>query len=297
MFEEIVELPNKAAKVPVMITLETAPVPVPVVVPVAKPEPPPVAAPAEPPPVEPIPIEPINVEDPDKVAQADIEAMSDPRQDMEDGLEEESATGFEAALNFGYHPGIGGPELEGSTGTLTGQILLGARIVWPFSFGVAINAGFDLGNEGTSFVLAGHPGLYLRGHIQRYKKAMTFDVWAGTGIQPLSLQAAAVEPDKDFDPTTVDPSLVNEEDVVRLAVASEIGAERVHTLQTLNVPVELGATFYVTPAFGIDMSLGMTFWIPTQDCLHDGQDARFCTSDNLDTKTSFFIGAGLSFLP
>jgi hypothetical protein len=175
--------------------------------------------------------------------------------------------------------------------------LLGARIVWPFSFGIAINAGFDLGNEGTSVVLAGHPGLYLRGHLQQYKKAMTFDVWAGTGIQPLSLEVAVVEPDENIDPATVDPSLVNQDDVVRLAVNQQLGAERVHTVQTLNIPLELGATFYVTPAFGFDLSLGMTFWIPTQDCLHDGTDARFCTSDGLDTKTSFFIGGGVSFLP
>lgn len=298
MFEEIVELPRKNARTAVMITLEEAPAPVPIVAPVPVPEPAPVAKPAEPAPVEPIPIEPIKIEDPDKVAQADVEALADPRQDLEDEPGgRDSATGFEAALNFGYHPGLGGPELEGSTGTLTGQILLGARIVWPLSFGVAINAGFDLGNEGTSVVLAGHPGLYVRGHIQQYKKAMTFDVWGGTGIQPLSLQAAVVEPNDDFDATTVDPSLVSQDDVVRLAVTRELGAKRVHTLQTINIPIELGATLYFTPAFGMDLSMGLTFWIPQQDCLHDGTDARYCKTSGIDTKTSFFVGAGFSFLP
>jgi len=298
MFEEIIELPNRAAKPTVMITLEEAPAPVvaPVPVPVAAPAPTP--APAEPAPVAPIPIEPIKTDEPTQVAQADIEAISDPRQDLEgepgDG---ESATGFEAALNFGYHPGIGGPDLEGSSATITGQILLGARIVWPLSFGLAINAGFDLGNEGTTVVLAGHPGFYIRGHIQREKKAMTLDVWGGTGLQPLSLQAAVVEPDDNPNPTAVDPSLVSEEDIVRLVVQQEAGVKRVHTMQSLNVPIELGATFYFTPAFGMDLSLGLTLWFPQQECLHDGQDSRFCRTEGLDTKTSFFIGGGFSFLP
>jgi hypothetical protein len=297
MFEEIVELPNRAAKRSVMITLEEAPAPVPVVVPLPVAAPQPAPVPTEPPPVEPIPIEPIKTDEPTKVAQADIEAIADPRQDLENEPQgSESATGFEAALNFGYHPGIGGPELEGSSGTLTGQILLGARIIWPLSFGLAVNAGFDLANEGTNVVLAGHPGFYIRGHIQREKKAMTLDVWGGTGIQPLSLQAAVVEPD-DLNATAVDPSLVSEEDIVALVVQQEAGVKRVHTLQTLNVPIELGATFYFTPAFGMDLSLGMTFWIPQQECLHDGQDSRFCRSSGIDTKTSFFIGGGFSFLP
>jgi tetratricopeptide (TPR) repeat protein len=297
MFEEIVEIPNRAAKLSVAITLEQAPAPVPVVVPLPVAAPQPAPVPTEPPPVEPIPIEPIKTDEPTAVAQADIEAISDPRQDLENEPQGgESATGFEAALNFGYHPGIGGPDLEGSSGTLTGQILLGARIIWPLSFGLAVNAGFDLGNEGTSVVLAGHPGFYIRGHIQREKKAMTLDVWGGTGIQPLSLQAAVVEPD-DLNATAVDPSLVSEDDIVALVVQQETGVKRVHTLQTLNVPIELGATFYFTPAFGMDLSLGMTFWIPQQECLHDGQDSRFCRSSGIDTKTSFFIGGGFSFLP
>lgn len=297
LFEQQLELPNSKATATVMITLEPTPPPVPVVVPV--PDPAPVAAPAEPAPVEPIPIEPIKVEEPAKVAQADIEAISDPRQDLrgEPDGGRESATGFEAALNFGYHPGIGGPKLEGSTGTLTGQILLGARIVWPFSFGIAVNAGFDLANETTSVVLAGHPGLYLRGHLQRYKRAMTFDVWGGIGVQPLALQAAFVEPDDRIDPGTIDPSVVNESDIVSLAVKQEAGVKRVHTVQTLNIPIELGTTFYITPAFGLDLSLGLTVWVPQQDCLHDGTNARYCTTDGLETKTSFFFGGGLSFLP
>ena len=84
---------------------------------------------------------------------------------------------------------------------------------------------------------------------------------------------------------------------MRLVVQQEAGIKRVHTIQSLNVPIELGATFYFTPAFGVDLSLGLTFWLPQQDCLHDGTESRFCTSDGLDAQTSFFFGGGLSFLP
>jgi hypothetical protein len=34
-----------------------------------------------------------------------------------------------------------------------------------------------------------------------------------------------------------------------------------------------------------------------QDCLHEESGSRYCTSDNLDAQTSFFIGGGFTFLP
>jgi tetratricopeptide (TPR) repeat protein len=288
MFEETFDLPKKGKRT-VVVSMEQAPVPVPVVVP------PPVAQPAEPAPVEPIPIEPIKIDEPMKVAEA---PAYDPRDDLTDDEDpQDLATGFEAVLNFGYHPGIGGPDLEGSTGTLTGQILLGARIIWPLSFGVSINGGFNLSNEGTSVVAAAHPGLYVRGHLQQYKKQLAVDLWGGVGVQPMSLQVAVVEPDEELDPGTVDPMLVTGESVARLLATRELGAERIHTLQTLNIPVEIGATLFLTPAVGLDLSLGLTFWVPIQDCLHDNKDNRYCATEGLDMQTSFFIGGGLSFLP
>jgi tetratricopeptide (TPR) repeat protein len=290
MFEETFDLPKKGKRT-VVVSMDPAPVPVPVPVPV----PAPVAKPAEPAPVEPIPIEPIKTDEPTQVAAA---PTYDPRDDlMDDEAPQDLATGFEAALNFGYHPGIGGPELEGSTGTLTGQILLGARIIWPLSFGVAINGGFNLSNEGTSIVAAAHPGLYVRGHLQQYKKQLAVDVWGGVGVQPVSVQAAVVEPDEDIDAGSVDPMLVTGDSVARLLATREVGAERIHTLQTLNIPVELGATLFLTPAFGLDLSLGLTFWVPIQECLHDSEDSRFCSTEGLDMQTSFFIGGGVHFLP
>lgn len=300
MYEEIVELPKKAKRT-VVVSMEAAPPPVIAAIPIPVAAEPVAAAPAEAPPVEPIAIAPISTEPPpETVAQADIESFSDPREDLDGEPQDarESATGFEAALNFGYHPSIGGPKLQGSAGTLTGQILLGARIIWPLSFGIAINSGFDLGTEGTSVVLAGHPGFYLRGHIQKYKKQLAVDVWGGVGVQPLSLQAAVQDSDaSEIDPATVDPTLVTQASVVRLLASDRIGAKRIHTLQSLNIPVELGATLYLTEAVGIDLSLGLTFWLPQQDCLHEENGARYCTSDGLDTQTSFFIGGGFTFLP
>jgi hypothetical protein len=92
-------------------------------------------------------------------------------------------------------------------------------------------------------------------------------------------------------------TLVSQENVVRLLASREAGVKRVHTLQTLNIPLELGGTLYFTPAFGMDLSLGLTFWVPMQDCLHEESGSRYCTSDNLDAQTSFFIGGGFTFLP
>ena len=58
----------------------------------------------------------------------------------------------------------------------------------------------------------------------------------------------------------------------------------------------LGATFYVTRGFGIDLSLAFTFWLPQQLCYHDGEDS-FCQEEGLETMKSLFIGGGISVLP
>ena len=47
---------------------------------------------------------------------------------------------------------------------------------------------------------------------------------------------------------------------------------------------------------GLNLAMAFTFWFPMQDCDHDDKNA-VCIEDNLDTQTSFFIGAGLAFLP
>ena len=41
--------------------------------------------------------------------------------------------------------------------------------------------------------------------------------------------------------------------------------------------------------FGVDLAMALTFWLPRQDCLHDGDDT-LCFEDGLKSQTSFFIG-------
>jgi hypothetical protein len=68
------------------------------------------------------------------------------------------------------------------------------------------------------------------------------------------------------------------------------------TRQSVNIPIELGATYYVTRGVGVTLHSAFQFWIPTQLCYHDGAD-RYCRDNGLKTQHSLFIGAGVSFLP
>jgi tetratricopeptide (TPR) repeat protein len=233
----------------------------------------------------------------ESASQADIEAFSDPREDLADEPEPEGepATGFESAINFGYTPWIGGPKTQGSSGYFTGQILLGARVAWPISFGLQINGGFDLSAEGTKSVINANPGLYVRGHIQQEKRAVWYDVWGGVGIQPIAMQVALLEP-QQLDPSMVDITAVDPADLQRALAAREVGLDAVRTIQSVNVPIELGATFWITEGFGLNLAGALTFWLPTQDCLHDGSD-RLCYDSELDSQTSLTVMGGLAFLP
>jgi hypothetical protein len=302
-FEQVLDLPARGKRV-IRIDMAQAPVPIAAPVPAPAAEPPPAQAavpaltaeqeqprPSELPPPEQQP-------EPEAPSQADIESFSDAREDLAgeptDGADN-PATGFEAAVHFGYQPWIGGPKPYGSNGMLSPQIVLGARPIWPLSFGLQINAGYALGADGTDFAGAGNPGLYVRGHIQRERKRLALDVWGGVGFQPFAIQAATLEP-QDVDVSMVDPTMVDRDDIGRQMGAQEAGVDLVQTLQSINVPFELGATFYVTEGFGIDLMLGLTLWLPQQECLHDGED-RVCTEDGLETQTSFFVGGGVAFLP
>jgi len=170
------------------------------------------------------------------------------------------------------------------------QLTLGARIIWPLSFGFVLNTSMDLGEDGTKAIVNANPGLYVRGHASRDKKRLGWDVWGGVGLQPLAMQVLALDSQPcDF---TMITSAIEAE---RCAVAEMSDVSHVLTVQSLNVPLELGGTFFVTAGFGIDLVMALTFWLPSQACLHDGQD-RVCTGD-LDTQTSYFLGLGLSFLP
>jgi len=301
--EQVVDLPAHGNR-QVVITLAEAPPPV--IVPMPFPQPvvavPALVAPvaALPPPEAPIAPKPEKRQPGEKSSQADIEAESDLRDDLkgEPDSGKDLAQGFEMALNFGYQPWIGGPKPDGSGGALVPQISLGGRIPWPLSFGLLLQGGFDTSVAGTKVVAAVNPGLYVRGHIQKHKRQPGFDVWGGTGIQPLAVQASVLEP-KQIDPTTIDPLSLDEAGILelqRLAVKQKAGVDRVHSIQSINVPIELGATLYITQGFGIDLSMALTFWLPQQDCLHDDRN-KLCTDTGLKSQTSLFIGGGLAFLP
>jgi tetratricopeptide (TPR) repeat protein len=304
-YEQVFDVPARGKRV-IKISMDEGPVPIaaPVPVPVPAPAQPPAQAavpaltaePASPPPAELPPPEP--QPEPARATQSDVESVSDAREDLAGeppAGSDDPATGFEMALNFGYQPWIGGPKLQGSNGMITPQIALGARPIWPLSFGLMITGGVDFGAEGTKFVAGANPGLYVRGHVQKKKKELWFDVWGGVGIQPFAMQAAVLEPE-DIDISMIDPNAVDPDIIARQMAANAAGVDLVQTIQSINVPLELGATFWITKGFGVDLALGLTFWLPQQECLHDGED-RLCTEDGLESQTSFFVGGGVAFLP
>jgi len=255
--EEIDVLPR--AKRQMQISLSESPKPPPVV---ALPPPEPVAALPPPEPVVVAP-PPEKTPPPETTNQADIEAMAEAQREAQELQKQESATGFEAALNFGYQLWIGGPKFNDSSGALMPQILLGARVPWFLSFGLALQGGYDSGNDQAKFIINANPGFYVRGHIQQYKKALGFDAWLGTGIQPVAMQVAPLKPQK-LDLNTIDPNSLDQagQDALARALASEqAGVTLVQTIQSINIPIELGATFYITKGFGIDLSMALTFWL------------------------------------
>jgi tetratricopeptide (TPR) repeat protein len=297
-FEQIFDLPRRGQRT-IRVQMDQAPpalAAVPLAAPVAATAPP--IAGAVPALTEqsiaPLPEESPKTEAP---AQADIEAAAEPQAEpppTPTGPPPE-ATGFEMALNFGYQPWIGGPKTDGSSGMFSPQVVLGARLLWPLSFGLQLNGGFDFAAKGTSFVATVNPGVYVRGHIQRYRKRLSFDAWGGLGLQPLAMQIAALKADTtvntNADPNTIDPSSAEAK-----ALRQNAGVDRVHTVQSINVPFELGGTFFVTEGFGFDLGVGLTLWLPQQSCLHNGSD-HLCTNSGLKSQTSLFLGGGVSFLP
>jgi tetratricopeptide (TPR) repeat protein len=294
VYEEEIQLLPRSKRV-VMINMSEAPKPVVVPLPLAEPVP---ALPTPEP--EPMVVAPPPEKQPppDKTNQADYEANYDARDALKDEPKaNDPAVGFEMAMNVGYQLWIGGPKPAGSNGALTPQIVLGARVPWFLSFGLQLQGGYDGSAEGTEFIVNANPGLYVRGHIQQFRKPLSFDAWAGVGLQPFAMQIIGLEPEA-IDPTSVDP---NDEQAIgrlgRAVAAEEVGVDYVRTIQSINIPLELGATFYITSGFGIDLTMALTFWLPQQDCLHEDDKTRLCIDSGLDGQTSFFIGGGLAFLP
>jgi tetratricopeptide (TPR) repeat protein len=286
--EQMVDVSARGSR-QVLITLSEAPPAT--VVPMPFPAPEPVAAipvAVVAPPVE-APRAPIESkqQEPGAVAQSDFESES-AREALEGEPDDASkfAHGFEMALNFGYQPWLG-TKPNGNSGVLAPQIVLGARYPWFLSYGLQLQGGFDMSTPGTEFMAVANPGFYVRGHIQRERKAMAFDVWGGLGFQPLAVQAALLKPEK-LDLSMIDPAGLDFEgqmELTRLLATDMAGVDRVHTIQSINVPLELGATWFITPGFGLDLAMALTFWLPQQQCLHDEQD-KLCFDSGLESQTS-----------
>ncbi len=290
------DMPKRSEK-RVIVQMEASPLPV-APLPPPPPPPPPAAAPpppaAAPPPPPPPPPPP--AKEPEKVAegpsQADIEAAQ-----QEAPPQDPLATGFEMQLNGGYQAWLGsnkGP--GGSSGGPGLDLSLGARIVWPLSFGIElINASADLGQAGTKAIVSANPGFYLRGHTQKHKHPFTFDVWGGAGLQPVAMSIAVYD-NKAASAAQIAQSGGGSSAVVNQVARQQTGIGNVVTTQTMNVPIHLGATFFLTSGIGIDLSMALTFWLPSELCYHDSKDT-YCVTSGLKSQTSFFIGGGLSFLP
>jgi tetratricopeptide (TPR) repeat protein len=277
------DLPRRSLK-PVVITMDPLPPPPP------PPPPPPKPEPEPPPPPLPV-VEQKPEPPPDNASQADIEALL--REQGQLPEDNPRATGFELGVNFGYLLWFEeGP--FGSKGGPSMQLALGARVPWFLSFGLelfGLSADFERGS--TNFIMTLHPSIYVRAHSQRERKALTFDVWGGAGFAPFAMAVAS------FESGTTEAERVAQSGTAaaqRKAIMQRLGVGDFATLQTINLPLQLGATFFITRGVGIDLSLAFTFWFPIQLCYHDGKDS-YCVDKGLDGMHSLFIGGGLQFLP
>ena len=206
----------------------------------------------------------------------------------------DTATGFEMALNFGYSALIGGPKTDGSSGMLSPQLVFGARILWPLSFGMQLNGGWDTSVARANVVAAANPGLYVRGHIQHYKKAWVSTPGPASACSRSRCNSRCSRPKRSTRPwSTSTRSTRAPRPTTRAAWPASTTCTRFRASTSRSSSAR---AFYITEGFGIDLTMALTLWLPQQACLHDGQD-RLCFDSKLDSQTTFFIGGGLVFLP
>jgi hypothetical protein len=220
--------------------------------------------------------------------QAQIEALL--RDQGRPPEEDHDAVGFELNVAVGYQFWLGDGPWK-SNGAPALRLNLGARVPWPVSFGLSlVDISTDFGTKNTSAVITLSPGFYVRAHSQRYRRAHTFDIWGGAGFVPIAFGIATFDDDTTTQERLAGLSQKDIEDALQLGIG------RVVTRQSVNIPIELGATYYLTRGDGESLHTAFQFWIPTQLCYHDGSD-RYCVSHGLKTQHSLFVGAGVSFLP
>ncbi|MET0386151.1 MAG: hypothetical protein ABW321_09350 [Polyangiales bacterium] len=278
------DLPRRSLR---QIELKLSPLPPP-----PPPAPPPRAAPepvaVEPEP-EPVAPEPTPEPAPERVSQVDIETLRD-QSEVPDG--KKPATGFELNVAVGYQFWLGkGP--WNSKGGPALRLSLGARVPWPISFGISlIDMSADFGNQNTNALFTLSPGVYVRGHSQRYRKLHSIDVWGGVGFVPIAFALASF----DDDTTTQERLAGVEPDEIGEHVAENLGIGKFVTRQSMNIPIELGVTWFATRGVGVTLNAAFTFWLPQQLCYH-GDGDRYCISEGLSSQRSLFVGAGVYFLP
>jgi hypothetical protein len=153
----------------------------------------------------------------------------------------------------------------------------------------------DFGAKDTSAVLTFSPGFYVRGHTQKYRRKNVIDVWGGAGFVPIAMGIASFHRDATTEQRLAGVSATDVSSAAQ-KVTSNLSLGRVVTRQSINVPLELGATYFVSRGVGVSLDLAFTFWIPRQLCYHDSND-HYCVSDGLKSNYSLFAGAGVSFLP
>lgn len=223
--------------------------------------------------------------------QEDIEALAE-GYTGEPPEEHKDVVGFEMQTDIGYQFWLG-DGLSDSSGGFGGRLFgFGFRPFWLVSFGLQVIAGqFDLpGDERQVVASMVTGGLYLRLHSQQKRKAMTPDFWGGVGFQPISMNLSVYKAKK-----------LSAQDATAGTTAgdvaqNELGVGDTVTLQTMNVPLELGFTWYFTEGVGVSINGQYTFWIPSQECFHDASD-RLCYESGLTTLKSMYVGVGLNFLP
>jgi hypothetical protein len=203
-----------------------------------------------------------------------------------------NATGFELNLSAGYQFWLGNGPWKSKGGPAL-RLGLGVRYPWPLSFGLSLlDLSADFGRPGANAIVTIAPGVYLRGHTQAKKQPMAVDVWGGAGFAPFAFGIAAF----DSKATQAERLAGTTATEAKQAVAQSLGVNQVITQQSMNVPLELGVTLYLTRGVGLTLNGAFTFWIPSQLCYHDNSD-RYCVEKGLKVQKSLFVGGGLSFLP
>jgi tetratricopeptide (TPR) repeat protein len=285
------DLPRRSLR-QVFVTLEAIP-PAP---PPPPPPPPPPAPPVEsaPPPMAAAPEPP--AKRPDNASQADIESLLRAQGKLPE--DNPPATGFELNVDPGYEFWLGEGPFKSKGGPAL-RLSLGARYPSPVSFGFSlVDVSADFGRPGTNAIVTVAPGIYVRAHSQPRRKPHAVDFWGGAGFVPFAFAIAAY----NSDATTAErlaasgSTTLASAATAEKAVTQKLGVDEVVTRQSLNIPIEVGATFFVTKGVGINLMASFTLWLPVQVCYHDNSD-RYCISDGLKLEKSLFVGGGVYFLP